>query len=444
MLRFGTDGVRGVALRDITTLAVQLYARAAARELRCSLFVVGFDTRESGVPLARAVAAGFLAEGVEVLWAGMCPTPAVAFYAEHCLAGAAVITASHNPYTDNGLKFFGEGGIKLTDDQESRIQNTYEALVQSETTEVVNAGAEEGALDLDAYCAHVCASVTEVATEVKLVIDCANGAMSEVAPRVFKKLGMSPSFIHCSPDGKNINEACGAAHPESLMQEVIRSRADLGIAFDGDGDRIIAVDGNGEVVNGDQLIALFALQLKARNALANNAVAVTVMTNMGFHIAMKNAGIDVLVTPVGDRSILLALQEAQACLGGEQSGHIVFTQHATTGDGLLAAVQLLSVLYSRQQNLRAAAQEVMTSLPQVLINVPIQGGIAPQDLLLKNHAAISELEQLLDGKGRVLVRASGTEPLVRVMVEAQTSTEAQEYAERIAQMLSHPASGQDR
>jgi phosphoglucosamine mutase len=444
LLRFGTDGVRGVALRDITTLAVQLYARAAARELRCSLFVVGFDTRESGVPLARAVAAGFLAEGVEVLWAGMCPTPAVAFYAEHCLAGAAVITASHNPYTDNGLKFFGEGGIKLTDDQESRIQNTYEALVQSETTEVVNAGAEEGALDLDAYCAHVCASVTEVATEVKLVIDCANGAMSEVAPRVFKKLGMSPSFIHCSPDGKNINEACGAAHPESLMQEVIRSRADLGIAFDGDGDRIIAVDGNGEVVNGDQLIALFALQLKARNALANNAVAVTVMTNMGFHIAMKNAGIDVLVTPVGDRSILLALQEAQACLGGEQSGHIVFTQHATTGDGLLAAVQLLSVLYSRQQNLRAAAQEVMTSLPQVLINVPIQGGIAPQDLLLKNHAAISELEQLLDGKGRVLVRASGTEPLVRVMVEAQTSTEAQEYAERIAQMLSHPASGQDR
>jgi phosphoglucosamine mutase len=168
------------------------------------------------------------------------------------------------------------------------------------------------------------------------------------------------------------------------------------------------------------------------------------MTNMGFHIAMKNAGIDVLVTPVGDRSILLALQEAQACLGGEQSGHIVFTQHATTGDGLLAAVQLLSVLHSRQQNLRAAAQEVMTPLPQVLINVPIQGGIAPQDLLLKNHAAISELEQLLDGKGRVLVRASGTEPLVRVMVEAQTSTEAQEYAERIAQMLSHPASGQDR
>ena len=444
MLRFGTDGVRGVALRDITTHAVQLYARAAARELRCSLFVVGFDTRESSIQLARAVEAGFIAEGVEVLWAGMCPTPAVAFYAEHCLAGAAVITASHNPYTDNGLKFFGEGGIKLTDDQESRIQNTYEELVQSETAEVVNAGAEEGALDLDAYCAHVCASITEVATEVKLVIDCANGAMSEVAPRVFKKLGMSPSFIHCSPDGKNINEACGAAHPESLMQEVIRSKADLGIAFDGDGDRIIAVDGNGEVVNGDQLIALFALQLKAHNALANNAVAVTVMTNMGFHIAMKNAGIDVLVTPVGDRSILLALQEAQACLGGEQSGHIVFTQHATTGDGLLAAVQLLSVLHSRQQNLQAAAQEVMTSLPQVLINVPIQGGIAPQDLLLKNRAAISEIEQLLDGKGRVLVRASGTEPLVRVMVEAQTSTEAQEYAERIAQMLSHPASGQDR
>ncbi len=444
MLRFGTDGVRGVALRDITTHAVQLYARAAARELHCSLFVVGYDTRESSVQLARAVEAGFVAEGVEVLWAGMCPTPTVAFFAEHCQAGAGVITASHNPYTDNGLKFFGEGGMKLTDEEELRIQNTYESLVQSGTVEVTNGGAGEVALDLDAYCAHICASITEVATEIKLVIDCANGAMSEVAPRVFKKLGISPSFIHCSPDGKNVNEACGAAHPDSLMKEVIRSKADLGIAFDGDGDRVIAVDGNGEVINGDQLIALFALQLKARNALANNTVAVTVMTNMGFHVAMQDAGINVITTPVGDRSILVALQEAKACLGGEQSGHIIFTQHATTGDGLLAAVQLLSVLHSRQQSLQAASQEVMTSLPQVLINVPIQSGVTPQDLLVEHRAVISEVEQLLVGKGRLLVRTSGTEPLVRVMVEAQTSAEAQKYAERIAHILSHSASGQDR
>ncbi len=444
MLRFGTDGVRGVALRDITTHAVQLYARAAARELHCSLFVVGYDTRESSVQLARAVEAGFIAEGAEVLWAGMCPTPTVAFFAEHRQAGAAVITASHNPYTDNGLKFFGEGGMKLTDEEELRIQNTYESLVQSETVEVTNGGAGEVPLDLDAYCAHICASITEVATEIKLVVDCANGAMSEVAPRVCIKLGISPSFIHCSPDGKNINEACGAAHPESLMKEVLRSNADLGIAFDGDGDRVIAVDGDGKVINGDELIALFALQLKARNALANNTVAVTVMTNMGFHIAMKDAGINVITTPVGDRSILLALQEAKACLGGEQSGHIIFTQHATTGDGLLAAVQLLSVLRSRQQSLQAASQEVMTSLPQVLINVPIQSGVTPQDLLVEHRAAIFEVEQLLVGKGRLLVRTSGTEPLVRVMVEAQTSAEAQKYAERIAHILSHSASGQDR
>jgi len=444
LLRFGTDGVRGVALRDITTHAVQLYARAAARELHCSLFVVGYDTRESSVQLARAVEAGFVAEGVEVLWAGMCPTPTVAFFAEHCQAGAGVITASHNPYTDNGLKFFGEGGMKLTDEEELRIQNTYESLVQSGTVEVTNGGAGEVALDLDAYCAHICASITEVATEIKLVIDCANGAMSEVAPRVFKKLGISPSFIHCSPDGKNVNEACGAAHPDSLMKEVIRSKADLGIAFDGDGDRVIAVDGNGEVINGDQLIALFALQLKARNALVNNTVAVTVMTNMGFHIAMQDAGINVITTPVGDRSILLALQEAKACLGGEQSGHIIFTQHATTGDGLLAAVQLLSVLHSRQQSLQEASQEVMTPLPQVLINVPIQSGVTPQDLLVQHRAVISEVEQLLVGKGRLLVRTSGTEPLVRVMVEAQTSAEAQKYAEHIAHILSHSASRQDR
>ena len=444
MLRFGTDGVRGVALRDITTHAVQLYARAAARELRCSLFVVGFDTRESSTQLARAVEAGFIAEGVEVLWAGMCPTPAVAFFAEYCQAGAAVITASHNPYTDNGLKFFGEGGMKLTDEEELRIQNTYELLMQSETAEIANTGPGDVALDVDAYEAHICASITEATTDVKIVIDCANGAMSEVAPRVFKKLGIAPSFIHCSPDGKNINEACGAAHPESLMKEVLRSNADIGIAFDGDGDRVIAVDGNGKVINGDELIALFALQLKARNALANNTVAVTVMTNMGFHIAMKDAGINVITTPVGDRSILLALQEAKACLGGEQSGHIIFTQHATTGDGLLAAVQLLSVLRSRQQSLQAASQEVMTALPQVLINVPILGGVTPQDLLVEHRAAISEVEQLLGDQGRLLVRPSGTEPLVRVMVEAQTSEEAQKYAERIAHVLSHSASGQDR
>lgn len=334
--------------------------------------------------------------------------------------------------------------MKLTDEEELRIQNTYESLVQSETVEVANGGAGEVALDLDAYCAHICASITEVATEIKLVVDCANGAMSEVAPRVFKKLGISPSFIHCSPDGKNVNEACGAAHPDSLMKEVIRSKADIGIAFDGDGDRVIAVDGNGEVINGDQLIALFVLQLKARNALVNNTVAVTVMTNMGFHIAMQDAGINVITTPVGDRSILLALQEAKACLGGEQSGHIIFTQHATTGDGLLAAVQLLSVLHSRQQSLQEASQEVMKSLPQVLINVPIQSGVTPQDLLVQHRAAISEVEQLLVGKGRLLVRTSGTEPLVRVMVEAQTSAEAQKYAERIAHILSHSASGQDR
>jgi phosphoglucosamine mutase len=228
------------------------------------------------------------------------------------------------------------------------------------------------------------------------------------------------------------------------MKEVLRSNADIGIAFDGDGDRVIAVDGNGKVINGDELIALFALQLKARNALANNTVAVTVMTNMGFHIAMKDAGINVITTPVGDRSILLALQEAKACLGGEQSGHIIFTQHATTGDGLLAAVQLLSVLRSRQQSLQAASQEVMTALPQVLINVPIQGQVTPQDLLIEHRAAISEVEQLLGDQGRLLVRPSGTEPLVRVMVEAQTSEEAQKYAERIAHVLSHSASRQDR
>ena len=444
MLRFGTDGVRGVALRDITSLAVQLYARAAARELHCSLFVVGYDTRESSVQLARAVEAGFVAEGIEVLWAGMCPTPTVAFFAEHCQAGAAVITASHNPYTDNGLKFFGEGELKLTDQEELRIQNTYELLGQRETSEVANGDLGEVALDLEAYDAHICASITEVVTDIKLVVDCANGAMSEVAPRVFKKLGIAPSFIHCSPDGKNINEACGAAHPDSLMKEVIRSKADLGIAFDGDGDRVIAVDGNGEVINGDQLIALFALQLKARNALANNTVAVTVMTNMGFHIAMQDAGINVITTPVGDRSILIALQEAKACLGGEQSGHIIFTQHATTGDGLLAAVQLLSVLHSRQQSLQAASKKVMTPLPQVLINVPIQSGVTPQDLIVEHRAAIFEVEQLLGSQGRLLVRTSGTEPLVRVMVEAQTSEEAQKYAEQIAHALSHSGSGQDR
>ncbi len=429
MLRFGTDGVRGVAHREITPSAVQFFARAAARALRCSRVVVGHDPRESSPELARAVAEGFRVEGVEVDFVGMAPTPAVAFLAQHHGCAAAVVTASHNPYTDNGLKFFREGGTKLNDDEERAIQTLYEAFIAADEA-FVEPTHNDAAVGLDAYLDHVCSAAASVRAGARIVVDCANGAMSSVAPLAFARLGLDTVVFNASPDGTNINVSCGAAHPEHVAELARANACDIAVAFDGDGDRLIAATNSGVVVDGDHLIALAALDLKSRGELVNDSVVVTVMSNIGFHRAMSAAGITVHTTGVGDRSVLVELERSGAVLGGEQSGHIIHRSRATTGDGLLAAVELIDMLGRHDEPFAQLAASAMTSFPQVLVNVKVAGDAKAATAACTEVVRTAEAE-LADG-GRVLVRPSGTEPLVRVMVEARDDATARRLAERIA------------
>lgn len=429
MLRFGTDGVRGVALREITPNAVFAFARAAARALRCQRVVVGHDPRESSPQLARAVVDGFRVEGVEVLFAGMAPTPAIARLAETMSCAAAVVTASHNPYTDNGLKFFRVGGTKLDDSEEAAIQSIFEQLV-AEDRAYVSLSGEPQTIGLDAYADHIVAASPDMPAGLRVVVDCANGAMSAIAPHVLGRLGVDAVVVNASPTGRNINVDCGAAHPVALSTVVREHPCDLGIAFDGDGDRLIACTADGEIVDGDHLIAMSAIDMKRRGVLVDDAVVVTVMTNVGFHRAMHENGIRVVTTPVGDRSVLIALDANGLSLGGEQSGHIIHRDLATTGDGLLAAVQLFGVLARAGTSFADASRQAMTSFPQVLVNVAVRGGAT--ELVAQCADVVASVEADLGDDGRVLVRPSGTEPLVRVMVEAASVDAARAGAERIA------------
>ena len=433
MLRFGTDGVRGVALREITPSAVQYFARAAARALRFPEVVVGHDPRESSPVLARAVIDGFRAEGVSVVDLGTAPTPAVAHAAAVRGSGAAVITASHNPYTDNGLKFFGVGGLKLGDADEAAIQRGYEAFVAGDAR-FVEFYEPAPALSLAGYVAHVVASGVDVKTGLRVVVDCANGAMSNVAADVFAALSIDATVYNASPSGTNINVGCGAAHAERLAELVLRHDCDLGIAFDGDGDRLIAATPNGTIVDGDHIIAIAANDLRRRGLLTNDAVVVTVMSNLGFQRAMAASNITVHRTPVGDRSVLIEMERSGAVLGGEQSGHIIHRGLATTGDGLLASVQLIGALSRSSATIGEAASAAMTSYPQVLINVRVSSNA--KSIVDACADVIAAVESQLGSDGRVLVRASGTEPLVRVMVEASDEVVAREAAQRIADRAS--------
>jgi phosphoglucosamine mutase len=429
LLRFGTDGVRGVAHREITPKAVQYFARAAARALRCQGVVVGHDPRESSPELTRAVAEGFRAEGVVVDFVGMAPTPAVAFLAQHRGIAAAVITASHNPYTDNGLKFFRPGGTKLNDAEEADIQSIYEGFVASDEAFIEPVGGY-GTVTLETYVEHLCHSGASVNRNLRLVVDCANGAMSTAARHVFSQLGLDARFFNNEPNGTNINVDCGAAHPEHLASLAKANACDVAIAFDGDGDRLIAATSDGDIVDGDHLIALAALDLKSRGLLVGDAVVVTVMSNIGFHRAMSDAGISVHTTAVGDRSVLLELERTGAVLGGEQSGHIIRRDLATTGDGLLAAVELLALLGRVGSTFSEVASAAMTSFPQVLVNVRVDADARARVEACSDVVRAVEAE--LGDQGRVLVRASGTEPLVRVMVEARDDATARRLAKRIA------------
>ena len=430
-LRFGTDGVRGPASEFTDALVVSL-GQAAAQVLGTTTFVIGRDTRESGERLEAALAIGLSRGGAQPLSMGVVPTPAVAWICAQREVPGAVISASHNAWSDNGIKFFAAGGRKLSDELETALEQALDAVVARaesgiETESAV--GIETDAKAVAEWCEAVASSVTAVAP-MRIVIDCANGAASSVAPEIFRGLGLDVEVLHAQPDGRNINDACGSTHPGDLQKAVLANGAALGLAFDGDADRLLAVDERGELVDGDQLIALFARDLRERGELAGDRVVVTVMSNLGFRLAMKAEGIEIVETPVGDRHVLEALARTSSSLGGDQSGHIVFADRATTGDGVLSGVQLVDLVGRAQTPLSVLTDAVMERFPQVLRNVRLEN--RRDDIAEAIADDIAAVEQSLGDRGRVLIRLSGTEPLVRVMVEAPTLEQAEAAADNLA------------
>jgi phosphoglucosamine mutase len=428
-LRFGTDGVRGRAYSELTLDAVRRLAAVAGTVLGSDRVYIARDTRASGPDFERALAQGFADAGVRASSLGVAPTPAAAWLSAADGVAAAVISASHNPYVDNGVKLFAPGGCKLSDAVQDRIQAGLDAAV-GDLTSVDEPALADARGELDRWEAALVASLDGRRLDgLSLVIDCANGAAAELGPRVLRALGARVEVLHAAPDGRNINEACGSTHPDDLRRRVVESGADVGLAFDGDADRVLAVDHTGELVDGDQIIAVCALDRHERGALAKDTVAVTVMTNLGFRLAMQRHGIAVVETAVGDRHVLEALERTGAALGGEQSGHVIFRDLATTGDGLLTGIQLLDVICRRGVSLAELASRAMRRLPQVLHNVRVASPVA--DLDGRIAADVEAVTAALGAEGRVLIRRSGTEPLVRVMVEAPSLAQAEAAAERL-------------
>ena len=448
MLTFGTDGVRGEFGKELTERYAASLAEIVAQILQCKVVVVGRDTRESGVLIELAITKALMGRGVEVQLMGVAPTPAIAFAARQHNVVAIAITASHNLYQDNGIKIFGAGGRKLSDDEQQRIEremslrdgatgNVESNIATSSTVSAASSTTNSVARPelLQEYCDWLVASVRHGALEnLHIALDCANGAFSMLAPEVFSKLGATVTTMNATPDGRNINLQCGATHPGPLSEVVKSVGAHFGVAFDGDGDRLIAVDELGRIVDGDHLLAISALQMKQQGTLRNNKVVVTVMTNIGFHQAMKGAGIEVVTTPVGDRSVLVALEENSLSLGGEQSGHIIYRDFATTGDGLFAAIKLAVFVADSKKLLSEIAEQAMTSFPQVLINLRVAKRVDAIDQMFKGE--IETAQKSLGDSGRVLVRASGTEPMVRVMVESQQQSTAEKVAATLADAIS--------
>ncbi|MDZ4827169.1 MAG: phosphoglucosamine mutase [Actinomycetota bacterium] len=445
MLRFGTDGVRGDADADLTSPLVVALGRAAARVLRADAaeartaqrgshtygterFFVGRDTRPSGERIERDLAAGLALEGAQVVSLGVVPTPETAYVAQRENAPAAVISASHNVWTDNGVKLLAAGGKKLTDDVEQAIERELESLVADTTTPPVPT--YEKADRTDDYLAHLLGALDgRRLNGLAVVLDCANGAAYKVGPKLFRDAGAQVTVLHALHDGRSINDQCGSTYPQSLQEKVRANGADIGLALDGDADRVIAIDETGEIVDGDQIMTALALDMHERGGLPNNAIAVTVMSNLGLRRALAAAGIGIVETAVGDRNVLVALAEHGLALGGEQSGHVILPQLATTGDGLLTGLLLCDLAVRRGVRASALAAR-MHRLPQVLDNVRVQ---SKPDLSTAADLAreIATVERELGDSGRVLVRTSGTEPLVRVMVEAETAELAAATAARL-------------
>jgi len=438
---FGTDGIRGVAgafpLDAETTFAIgRALARHLARSAGRRRVVIGQDTRESSISIADSVSAGLSAEGVEVESGGVITTPGIAHLA-HCrkFDAGVVISASHNPWTDNGIKVFGPDGYKLPDATELEIEHEIFAGIAEENKGPVqkNAGSSlpgDAKLRLD-YVEHLIAGVDPGRRGLRLVVDCANGAASTVAPEAFSRWSkeLAIEFIHCNPNGQNINDHCGALHPETVARTVVERKADLGITFDGDADRALFADANGKVVNGDAVLLLAARDMQAAGRLRNDLVVATTMSNMGLEAALKRSGIRMLRAQVGDKYVLEEMQKNGAALGGEQSGHIIFLDDATTGDGLLTALHVLHMVGRSGKSLAELVSDLKV-FPQVIKNVRVREKQPLMEIPAVANA-IREAERALDGNGRVVVRYSGTEALARVMIEAESEQQMHRYADSI-------------
>ncbi len=437
---FGTDGVRGVANRDLTAEIGMALGAAAARRLAAPpgsghrFAVVGRDPRASGEMLEAAVLAGLTSEGVDALRVGVLPTPAVAYLTAAYGADLGVmISASHNPMPDNGIKIFGPGGHKLDDDAEDRIE---ELLAQGPGLRPV--GAEIGRVRhvpeaLDRYLEHITAAAGRL-DGLSVVVDCANGAASAAAPRAYAAAGARVVAINAEPDGLNINEDCGSTHMDQVQAAVLAHGADLGLAHDGDADRCLAVDAAGRIIDGDGIMTVLALAMHGAGELAADTLVTTVMSNLGLHLAMREAGIAVRTTAVGDRYVLEELRAGHFSLGGEQSGHVVLPAFGTTGDGILTGLLLMTRMAQTGRSLADLAAP-MRSLPQVLINVEVadKAGVAEAPAV---QSAVAEAEAELGDTGRILLRPSGTEQIVRVMVEAADEDTAHQVAHRVARSVS--------
>ncbi len=441
MALFGTDGIRGLANREVTAELALDVAVAAAHILIESLgstktrprAIVGQDSRASGEFLEAAVVAGLTSAGVDVYRVGVIPTPAIAFLvAESGADLGVVLSASHNPMPDNGIKIFARGGGKLDDNLELAIENRLGEPWERPTGKDVGRAINDDTAS-ERYLNHLLATVDTRLDGLKVVVDCANGASSYVAPEALRRAGAEVIAISDYPNGWNINENCGSTHMESLREKVIETSADIGIAHDGDADRCLAIDAHGNVIDGDQILTILAIGLKQRGLLKGNCVVGTIMSNLGFMKAMKHAEIDVITTPVGDRYVLERLIDSDCTLGGEQSGHVILKHFANTGDGVLTALTLLQELKRSGKSVNELAS-AMTKFPQVLINVP---GVAKEKLSASSvvHEAVRTAQAELGDSGRILLRPSGTEPLIRVMVEASSDSVASEIAVKLAEIV---------
>jgi len=437
---FGTDGIRGLANDDLTPELALAVASASARVLVAHdsshrpVAVVGRDSRASGEMLEAAVVAGLASAGADVLCVGVLPTPAVAFLtADYGADLGVVLSASHNPMPDNGIKLFARGGHKLPDEIEAEIERAVADPADLRPIGAAVGRRREPADAAERYLRHLLSAVPQRLDGLHVVVDTAHGAASVVAPELYRRAGATVTAIAAEPDGININDGVGSTHLDHVTAAVLAAGADLGIAHDGDADRCLAVDASGNVVDGDQIMAICALAMKERGELRKDTVVATVMSNLGFHNAMRAAGIAVEVTAVGDRYVLERLRQDELSLGGEQSGHVVFTDAATTGDGLLTALHLMGRMVSTGQSLATLA-DVVHKLPQTLINVRVADRLA----VAASPAVAAAVDQAiaeLGTSGRILLRPSGTEQLVRVMVEAATQEHADAIARRVADVV---------